>query len=608
MNKKQTSKIFCLTCISTVMLASTAYGLWPTTDVAQRINIINSVSTQIESTSSTVQSTLSIGKIQQAIGDNVGSLSKFTNAAEDAKKAAEELEKQKKRAERLREIKEKYEEQKEKIEDTIDEGKETAEQLSDTAKDKYEDGVSLYESGKTTLGQSSGSDDSVVDNTDEDTLTTQEQEDVFTSGENHTTTENKTPDNNNTNDDTADLMDDEALDDEAIADLISDEEFSEGGWDDLPTLDQTETLNGTRLPGSGGALPETGILPPNTIGRRPFTPNVTVEPVAVGSETIETGGNPTAETNEPTAAFEETTAEEEVLLPQTEGNTGQPTEPELSSSSAPLSTPASVTSSTSTSAAPSVTRRAFRIQKGTVENTAPTLSAPVDNAPTVAPMIMVPAADAAKPVEADVSVNPAIAPMSIKQRPARRAFTTSSADSFYQSTRPFAFAQTTETSSSYKTGTTDNGKFIYSDIIANKCGINFDDEFDEETWDECVKEWVMAMNDPNAETAAEWRKAYNEAEREHVSADLGMALVQKSYAAAFDTEVAKDLESKSQALTNEREEIAFAGKVAQTNQEIIIRLMEAMTGQVITGAWSSVKLIEKGYYDEEEANEDATNE
>ena len=111
------------------------------------------------------------------------------------------------------------------------------------------------------------------------------------------------------------------------------------------------------------------------------------------------------------------------------------------------------------------------------------------------------------------------------------------------------------------------------------------------------------MNDANAETATDWKNEYNKAKRDHVAADLAMALTQKNYSASFDTEVADDLDSKSEALTNEREEISFVGKVTQTNQEVIIRLMEAMTGQAITEAWSAIGIMDKDYYDEEETDE-----
>ncbi len=177
----------------------------------------------------------------------------------------------------------------------------------------------------------------------------------------------------------------------------------------------------------------------------------------------------------------------------------------------------------------------------------------------------------------------------------RQAFTTSSAEFTYQFSRSSSFAQTT----TYKTGTNDDGKFIYSDIIANKCGINFD-EIDEEKIAECVKIWVLGMHDKDATTASDWKKEYSKATQDHVASDLATALVQKTYSASFDSEVADDLENKSDALTSEREEISFVGKVAQTNQEVIIRLMEAMTSQVITDAWSTIEQLDEDYYDDEE--------
>lgn len=156
--------------------------------------------------------------------------------------------------------------------------------------------------------------------------------------------------------------------------------------------------------------------------------------------------------------------------------------------------------------------------------------------------------------------------------------------------------------STFKTGTNNDGKFIYSDIIANKCGMNFD-EISEEKVAECVKIWVLGMNDANAETAAEWKDLYKNALHDHVASDVNKALEQKNYSANFDTEIADDLENKADALTNEREEVSFSGQVSQVNQEIIIRLMEAQTGQVVTESLSAVNSLERDYYDEADDEE-----
>ena len=58
-------------------------------------------------------------------------------------------------------------------------------------------------------------------------------------------------------------------------------------------------------------------------------------------------------------------------------------------------------------------------------------------------------------------------------------------------------------------------------------------------------------------------------------------------------------------MTNEREEISFSGNVGIVNQEIIIRLMEAMTGQVVTDSLNAINYLERDYY---ESKEDKDNE
>ena len=122
--------------------------------------------------------------------------------------------------------------------------------------------------------------------------------------------------------------------------------------------------------------------------------------------------------------------------------------------------------------------------------------------------------------------------------------------------------------------------------------------------DECIKKWVLGMHDPNAEIAAEWRRLYKTVQHDHIANDLAVALTQKNYSANLTT-VSEDLEKKAGALTNEREEISFSGNVGIVNQEIIIRLMEAMTGQVVTDSINAINYLERDYY---ESKEDKDNE
>ena len=174
---------------------------------------------------------------------------------------------------------------------------------------------------------------------------------------------------------------------------------------------------------------------------------------------------------------------------------------------------------------------------------------------------------------------------------------------YTQTLKPMAFAQLIVKDEEFKTGTTDDGKFIYSDIFATKCGMEVKDLSDKNI-SECIKKWVEGMHDPNAEIAAEWRRLYKNVQHDHIANDLAVALTQKNYSANFAT-VSEDLEKKAGALTNEREEISFSGNVGIVNQEIIIRLMEAMTGQVVTDSINAINYLERDYYGN---NEDKGNE
>ncbi len=60
----------------------------------------------------------------------------------------------------------------------------------------------------------------------------------------------------------------------------------------------------------------------------------------------------------------------------------------------------------------------------------------------------------------------------------------------------------------------------------------------------------------------------------------------------------EDLDKKSEALNVERDEISFAGKINQVNQEVIIRLMEAMAGQVVTDSWAAIENMDRRYYED----------
>ena len=271
------------------------------------------------------------------------------------------------------------------------------------------------------------------------------------------------------------------------------------------------------------------------------------------------------------------------------------------------SAPSAVQSgATATEATTDVARRPFK--KSTDTSAQQSSAATAESAASKAPVSAVEASGAATAEsaasKASVSAGEASSAATAESASSKASATTTDKASAnysfsYISRNSLAYAQLQST---FKTGTNNDGKFIYSDIIANKCGMNFD-EISEEKVAECVKIWVLGMNDANAETAAEWKDLYKNALHDHVASDVNKALEQKNYSANFDTEIADDLENKADALTNEREEVSFSGQVSQVNQEIIIRLMEAQTGQVVTESLSAVNSLERDYYDEADDEE-----
>ena len=88
---------------------SPACAQWPTLDLGEVFNTIQSTISQVQSQIATTMETYSIANIQQAIGDKLGGLQKIKDAQEKIKKAQEKIEKAKKRAEKVIELKKKYE-------------------------------------------------------------------------------------------------------------------------------------------------------------------------------------------------------------------------------------------------------------------------------------------------------------------------------------------------------------------------------------------------------------------------------------------------------------------------------------------------------------------
>lgn len=606
MNKKKSFKIFCLTCAGMLMLALPVKAQWLTLDLSQVTNMINGWTSQIESTSSTIQSTLSVGNIQQQIGDSVGGLSKFTDAKEKAEKSAKKVEKQKKRAEKLAKLKKKFEEQVENAEQFANNVKSEAGEVMDAGESLYNEGMDIYDEGKSVYDEGMDIYDEGMDMYNEGMDTIESLQDAVSDDESASETggNNAMTGKNEEQFTEEETMNGEALDDEAIADLISDEEFSEGSWNGEGG--NLESSAGVSESGDDAALPTTqgeafttgeGV----SVGRQPFT-NKTSESEKKEQISETAAGNvlsgAESVSNKVNAESVNTILSEGINKVSEKASTVEKADNSDNTVNSQGSSAAAMSS------AKQPTRRAFTTQSTPTESASAEMT--TEAAATVktagqSEADSFSASGTAELKSGTVSAETSAKPASeAAATPARRAFTTSSTDFLYQSSRPMAFAQTA--TATFKTGTNNDGKFIYSDIIANKCGINFD-EVEEEKVIECVKTWVLGMNDANAETATDWKNEYNKAKRDHVAADLAMALTQKNYSASFDTEVADDLDSKSEALTNEREEISFVGKVAQTNQEVIIRLMEAMTGQAVTEAWSAIEIMDKDYYDEEEIDE-----
>ncbi|MBQ8870116.1 MAG: hypothetical protein IJ019_01920 [Alphaproteobacteria bacterium] len=151
----------------------------------------------------------------------------------------------------------------------------------------------------------------------------------------------------------------------------------------------------------------------------------------------------------------------------------------------------------------------------------------------------------------------------------------------------------------FASGMTDDGTFVYSDIIADKCGLDFKDAGDEDKVEECIKTWVLCMNQEDAELSLACRKEYQKAMHDQVAADLASSINDKKYATTFDDEVAADLENKSAATTTEREEGSFSAAVSRANQEVLLRMMNAMSSQLLQGSLLAIDQIDPSYYEEE---------
>lgn len=179
------------------------------------------------------------------------------------------------------------------------------------------------------------------------------------------------------------------------------------------------------------------------------------------------------------------------------------------------------------------------------------------------------------------------------QTPAQQ---TSAVEIIFLKSEPMGFAQMGD----YKTGSDDEGTFVFSDTIANKCDMGLED-LSLENVQNCVKIWVFAMNDPDATNANEAKDEYDKALHDHVAANASKSLDGTAYAASFKKDVAQNLSDKSGTTTSIRDEMAFMGKVMQTNAELMMHLLETDSADLTYNALKEVKLLTKDYYEEEEA-------
>ena len=299
--------------------------------------------------------------------------------------------------------------------------------------------------------------------------------------------------------------------------------------------------------------------------------------------------------NSPSDVSKETTVNKVINLPATssdrsfkgsQSTTKQSVEPKNISGSNPLVVPSNAVNNVQNNSGmlknPTVDLPNVNVGKSLGKNTVATL--PVNS---VAPSAVAPKSGAVNNLK--LNSTPA---------KAARTFKTSDADSEinFNLVSSSSFAQL---SSSFKGGTTDDGRFVFSDIFASKCNLSFEDAEDEDKVKECFKTWVLCMHNPKKEEALACREEYKKAMHEQIAADLSSSINDKKYASSFETDVAEDLESKSTALTNEREEVAYVGEVNKANQELLLRLMHSMSSRVVQETLLAIEQIDASHYDEE---------
>ena len=121
---------------------------------------------------------------------------------------------------------------------------------------------------------------------------------------------------------------------------------------------------------------------------------------------------------------------------------------------------------------------------------------------------------------------------------------------------------------STKTGTDDEGNYIFSDTLANWCGFNFDDEIDEEKATACIDTIISNMNESDAVVAKQYKDRFAEVQKEESANSFVQA--KKARSAAADSEVTENMQNiLEKAGDNARTQMSGNGEVGAASMEIL---------------------------------------
>lgn len=571
MKKTSLLKYCGIMCVGSALLSSPSFAMVPTMDAASVTSAINQAATTSSGYLEIVNSTASITTLNQSIGDNVGSMSQFQDNAEKAEKEKEKAEKARKRAERLKKLKKAYSDAKEVAADAkkaYEDGKaayENAKEVYDSAKETYASAKEIYTSAKETYSDYKETAQGLAakDNGDNYALydETSEQPDVSDNQEVFT-------------------IDEEGLENETFSDeeleLDEEDEFSQDAWDIQEAL-ETETEEVSELQPA---------VSPTLSTRSKFTNLQDTAPVTDQPQ----AGAITGTTSEVAAPVAKPAVGAPVAMPV--GKIVAGTQVGAITGATPVVQKLNAQSSSSLSKVkPAAQKLNVKPSLSTQEVTpAATVSTPLTTTTSTRRKF---GGNKNKLLNVDKNKINSISDKSLKK------LKTSSMEENFRYETISAFAQQAETSvSEFKTGTTDSGNFIFSDVIATKCGLDMSGDIEKakenltsEKIDECLKKWIVGLNAKNQEEKEAWIEDHLKALHNHVSADLAKALENKSYSATFDETIVSDLDNKSQATTTERDEVSFSGEVARTNQKIVLKLMQSLAAKTLTDAWGDIPSI-----------------